>query len=289
MLFIYLIILIIITVCVLLGRIVFRRLPDLKILDISAIPQEKQESAKIKILEAKFMRQKDETGAKIEKVAKPLKEKLAGWTGGMKEKIAVLENKYKHQEAVVVAKIKSESELLAEAKAFLEAEKFVDAEKSLIEILSRDKKSIAAYELLAKIYRQNKSYEQAEEIIRYLIKLMTLKYRKNKGADTLKKDKLEEAEDALIDNIDVDNGIARYYDDLAKVYELMEKKDKALDSYLKASTIEPNNPRLLDRVIDLAIAVGDRGLAKKMFKRLKEINPENAKLERFSAALEKLK
>lgn len=284
----YFIILIILAVCFFLGRIILRRLPDLKILDLKSIPQEKQGSAKSKILEAKFLRQKEMTGAKIGKVAKPLKEKISGWTGGLKEKVAVLENKYKRQEAVVVAKIKTDSELMSEAKAFLEAEKYSEAEKSLIEILSRDKKNIAAYELLAKIYRQNKSYDQAEEIIRYLIKLKTLKYRK-KGADPLKKEKLEDADAALIENIDVDNEIARYYDDLAKVYELMDKKDKALDSYLKASTIEPNNPRLLDRVIDLSIAVGDRGLAKKMYKRLKEINPENAKLEKFLAALEKLK
>lgn len=285
----YLIILIIIATCILLGRIIFRRLPDLKVLDIKAIPKEKQGSTKIKILEAKFMRQKDETGAKLDKVAKPLKERFSSWTGGLKEKVAVLENKYKRHEAVEVTKIKTDSELLSEAKAFLEADKYAEAEKSLIEILSRDKKNIAAYELLAKIYRQNKSYEQAEEIMRYLIKLKTLKYRKNKNADTLKKDKMDESDMALIENIDVDNEIARYYDDLAKIYELMDKKDKALDSYLKASTIEPNNPRLLDRVIDLSIALGDRGLAKKTYKRLKEINPENGKLDKFLEALEKLK
>ncbi len=285
----YLIAIIIVVSCFLLGRIIFRRLPDLKALDLKTIPQEKQEDTKAKILEAKFLRQKNETGAKIDKVAKPLRQKVVNWAGGLKEKVAVLENKYKRQEAVVVAKIKTEGELLSEAKAFLEAEKYADAEKSLIEILSRDKKNIGAYELLAKIYRQNKSYDQAEEIIRYLIKLKTLKYRNGKGTDTLKKDRMEEADMALIENIDVDNEIARYYDDLAKVYELMDKKDKALDSYLKASTIEPNNPRLLDRVIELSIALGDRGLAKKTHKRLKEINPENAKLDKFLVALEKLK
>ena len=99
---------------------------------------------------------------------------------------------------------------------------------------------------------------------------------------------MEDVEREIIGSVSIDNKVAVYYDDLAQIYEIEKKNDKALDCYLKSNAIEPNNPKYLDKVIELAIVAGDKGLAKKTLKRLKEINAENAKLSDFKEAIEKM-
>ena len=272
----------------LLGRIVWRHIPELKILDIASIPKEKHVDTKTKILESKFLRQRNKTRERLSGVINPIKEKVGGLKGKLQDQVQVLEKKYKRHGEVEEAKSKSIDELFAEAEALLAKDEFSAAEKDLIEIISRDKKNVRAYELLFEVYRRGKNYEQAAEVIKYLIKLKSLKYRKKNPAEPLQREKLEDTEAAMLETIDVDVEIAGYYDDLGKVYEALGKSDKALDNYLKANAIEPNNPKYLDKVIDLAIAVKDKGLAKKTYRRLKEINPENAKLAQFREALEKM-
>lgn len=269
-------------------RLVWRHLPELRALDISTIPQEKQGNTKIKILEAKFLRQNKTTAAKVNKVMTPVKEWLGSLSKKLSQRIEVLEKKYKRHEVIEETRTKSIVELLAEAQAQMAAEEYALAEKNLIEVIARDKKNFSAYELLAEIYRLSRSYVQAEEILRYLIKLKSLKYRRS-SQEPLKRAKFEDLETVTLQAVDVDQDLARYYDDLAKVYEAMGKKDRALDAYMKANTILPNNPKFLDKITELAISINDDGLARKTFKQLKEINPDNAKLESFAAALEKMK
>ena len=273
----------------LLGRIIWRRLPELKVLDLESIPKERKSDAKAKILENKFKRRSQEAKEKLDAAISPLKERFSGLGQRLKERATSLEKKYKKNSELEGVRNKSINELFAEAERHINEEEYQLAEKALIEIIARDKKDLRAYELLGKVYRFQKNYDQAAEIIKYLIKLKSLQYRKNHPEPQLKKQKLEEAEEAIMDSLDVDSDVSRFYDDLGEIYLLEGKPEKALDCYLKASAIEPNNPKYLDKIIGLAIEVNDSGLAKKTYKRLKEINPENAKLQEFKEALEKKK
>lgn len=273
----------------LLLRIIWHRLPELKVLDIASIPNEKKTGAKARILESKLKRQSQEASERIGVAISPLKEKFSGLTQKIKDNVATLERKYKKNGEIEEVRSKSINELFAEAEKYLSDEEYALAEKSLIEVIARDSKNVRAYELLGQVYRLQKNYSQAEEVIKYLIKLESLKYRKKDQDQQLKRERMEDAEDAIMEAVEVDSRLSRFYDDLGKIYEADGKKDKALDCYLKANAIEPNSPKFLDKVTELAIAAGDRGLAKKTYKRLKEINPENAKLEDFLEALEKIK
>jgi predicted Zn-dependent protease len=274
---------------VFLGIIFLRRLPELRVLDLKDIPKEKKDATKIKILEAKFLRQHQKTQERLDKVVSPLKAKTSLFAKNVSDKVKLIEKKYKRQEQIEEIKVKSINELFGEAEALLDSGNYNEAEKNLIEVLARDKKNFQAYEMLSELYRRSKSYDQAEEVIKYLIKLKSLKFRQDKTPEYLKREKLEDTENEILEAIDIDSSLSRYYDDLAEVYGSMGKSDKALDAYLKANAIEPNNPKFLDKVIELAIVIGDKGLTKKTYRRLKEINPENAKLGGFKEALEKMK
>ncbi len=284
-----LVLIILLSSIVLLGRIIWRRLPELKVLDLESIPKEKKTDAKIKILENKFKRQSQEIKEKLDTAIHPLRSKFDNLGQKLRNRVLNLEKKYKKNSEIEEVRNKSINELFIEAESYINEKEYQLAEKALIEIIARDKKDLRAYELLGLVYRFQKHYNQAIEIIKYLIKLKSLEYRKNYSKIPLKKQKFEDAEDIIMKSLDTDSDISRFYNELGEIYLLDGKLEKSLDCYLKASAIEPNNPKYLDKIIELAITIKDFGLAKKTYKRLKEINPDNAKLLDFKEALEKNK
>lgn len=268
--------------------VVFHHLNDLKNLNVQTIPKEKQNEVKNKILQAKLTRESSLLKKKLRWIISPRQNFWLDKWQRFYDKVVALEEKYRRKGEP--EKIKTIEELFAEAGEFLAKDNFLLAEKSLIEIISLDSQNIQAYEELGEMYFNNKNYDQAEEVFKYLLKIHALKdqgYEKL-GAIAVKKNHLEEAEVDFLSSLNINNRVANYYDDLGEVYEVTSKLEKALDCYLKATTIEPNNPKYLDKLIDLSIKVGDKTLAKKTFNHFREINPENGKLGEFLEAIEKL-
>lgn len=268
-----------------------KRLPDLKNLDIASISEEKQKAIKERILQAKLTRHTAVVKEKLSKVLSPQKKFFLMRVKKIKDRISDLESKYQiGGKPDELLKDKKLEELLQEAEDLIYREDFVLGEKYLIEVISRDRKNITAYELLGDLYFNNKNYDQAEEIFKYLLKLNAIKDRAydKLGMIALKKDQVEEAELDFLKSLNINNKVASYYDNLAQVYEISGKNDKALDCYLKATVIEPNSPKYLDRLIEASIKIGDKGLAKKTYNQLKKINPENGKLPDFAERIEKV-
>ena len=283
-----LIVLILIVSSVIFLSIIIKRLPDLKTLDFSKIPEEKHGGNKKRFLESKFLRENKKRGETIKRAINPLKDKTGDWLEKIQDNVKLLERKYKKNVDIEQISIKSINELLAEAEAFIKNDDLSGAEKCLIEIISRDRKNFRAYELLSDVYNLGRNYHQAEEVIKYLIKLSLSEMKRGRFNDR-QKDGVEDLENQMLEVVDIDNNLSRYYDDWGRVCEALDKPERALEAYLKASAITPNNPKFLDKIIELSMVVKDVGLAQKTYRRLKEINPENAKLEDFREALEKLK
>ena len=99
---------------------------------------------------------------------------------------------------------------------------------------------------------------------------------------------MEELEADTLSQLDVDHKISVYYEELGQVYEVMGKDHKALDAYLKATSIDPNNPKYLDKLLEISLKIKDRDLAKDALNNLRKINPDNAKLPVWQEAIEKL-
>lgn len=270
---------------------IYQRLPDLKNLDITSIAEENQKVIKEKILQAKLSRSTALVKEKLNILFSPHKKFVVAKIKKISDRIVNLEKKYqiggKSDESL---QNKTIAILLQEAEDFINQEEYSLAEKNLIEVISRDRKNFPAYELLGGLYVDNKNYDQAEEIYKYLLKLSAAKDRTHgkMGAIGVKKDQAEEAEMELLKSLNVNNKVALYYDNLAQVYAMDGKQEKALDCYLKAIVIEPSNPKYLDKLIESSIAVGDRGLAKRTLNQLKKINPENGKLTDFTERIEKI-
>lgn len=268
---------------IILGYILFNKIPDLKNLNIDSLIEEKQGIAKKKILEAKFLRLSNNFKLKINRASSSRKGVLSSKIKQIKDRVAELEKKYQENKDDSI-KPKTIEELFKDTEKFIDEDQTSEAEKSLIEIIAKDNKNIQAYEMLGDLYFSMKNYEQAEEIYKYLLKLKIVGDNKK----VIRSHKMEELEAEALSKLDIDSKIAVYYEDLGQIYEAMKKDNKALDSYLKATSVDPNNPKYLDKLIEMSIKVKDRGLAKDAFNNLKKINPENAKLPDWQETIENL-
>src|SRR3989344_1284382 len=215
-----LILIIILIVCFLIvGRIIFKRLPGLRNLDVGSLFSQNQDEVKAKMIQAKLWRDSEKLRNFLSQAAGSLGAALKGNWAKLKGKVLAWEADYqaKHR--------KKESKPFTAEELFLQAEKAFgeknapEAEKILIEIISQDKGNTLAYEMLGDLYLEDKSYGQAEEIFKYLIKATTVR-------DNVKGSRPEEAEVDYLSSLEVDPKLTGYYDDLAQVYELTDRPEK---------------------------------------------------------------
>ena len=52
---------------------------------------------------------------------------------------------------------------------------------------------------------------------------------------------------------------------------------------------EPNNPKILDQLLELAISLGDKLLAGQTVRKLKEVNAENQKIVEYEKHIDSMK
>jgi hypothetical protein len=64
--------------------------------------------------------------------------------------------------------------------------------------------------------------------------------------------------------------------------------DVAKESILQAVELEPQNPKYLDLLIEIAIICGNKDLALKGYGELRLVNPENQKLSSFKDRIYKI-
>ena len=176
--FLILAIIVLLISLVLLGQIFYRRFSDIKNLDINSLPDLKQAEAKIKLLETKFFRQKKKVDSQLSKYLSPTRNLLRDRLSGIKTAILALEKKYSGSgdKAKEVPVVLTAEEAIKEAEKLINQEEYALAEKKMIDLISQETKNVRAYELLAEIYFQNKNYDQAEEVLKYLIKVTSLKH-----------------------------------------------------------------------------------------------------------------
>lgn len=182
-------------------------------------------------------------------------------------------------------------EILTTAKQHINNEKYSEAEDTILDAVAIDPHNIEAYKLLAEVYRLKKEYSQARETLEYLLKLThtedpevyySLAYiAKERG-------NLKQAEEDYIRSISLSEDNYLYFLSLAEVYIDLEEEEKALETAQKALLLAPNNPKILDFLINLSIIMSDKELATDYLDKLKEINPENQKITEFMERIDNL-
>lgn len=235
--------------------IVVRKFPQLAILDVENMPSEKAEKIKEKIIKSRLERDFTKWNVMAAKFSQSLGQRLNFFSNWLER---LRELREKHQEEKKIAKISLEEKIelfLGQARELVkkeDLESLTEAEAKLIEIVSLDQKYLPAFIELGEVYAKLKKNAEAKQTFIYALRLLELK-----------NDPKAEAE-------------INYQLSLAN--ENLDNLDEARDNIIESLKIEPNNPRYLNILLDLAIMQKDKTLAQETLDRLSEVNPENQKL-----------
>lgn len=262
---IFLIIIIFVSLLILI-RILISKFPILAKINIEEISKEKEKKLKLKILEKKVIE-------KIKKIgfnglfAQSL---LGRGIKKIKDRILRLEEKYHQKYSEIIKETPRELErriknLFRVGEKFLEKKDLESAEKKFTEIISFDPRNLGAFKNLLKIYLLKNNFSQAKEIAKYILQLnkQAIKWCSKFGREVSKE---------IIDEFVLS------LTNLGLIYQEIEQRERATNCFKKALEYSPNNPRLLDFLIENSIILKKKEEAEKYLAKLKEVNPENQKI-----------
>jgi len=236
----------------------WRKIPQLRVIDIASIPTERVKKVKEDIIMQRFQRMGSEKLGGVAKAG------FGVWTGVSKagrravQRLYKLEQYYqklKHAPTEGVHAIDPDTvkRMLDEAEALVREDEFIPAEKRYIEVISHHPKMVEAYEGLGNLYLKNKQYAQARETLGF-----TLRLSPNDASVHMSLADLEASERNL---------------------------KKAVEHLRESVRIRPNNPKYLDTYIETAFEAGMLEDANKGVARMKEANPENQKIAEWEGRL----
>lgn len=239
-----------------------RKIPQLRVIDVSSIPKERLRRKKEELILSKFQRK---GGAKLKRVGKSA-------TGAVNtvskvgrravQRLYRLEQYYQKLKKVADEGMHAYSdeqikERFEKAAEYIKQDEHIPAEKIFIDIISHNPKSVEAYEQLGNMYLEKGQLEQAWETLKFALRLSP--------------------NDASV-NVS-----------LAEIAIKQENHTVALDYLRKAVEKRSKNPRYLDYYIEAALQVGSLKDARKGIKDLKEVNPDNQKISEFETRFEEKK
>jgi tetratricopeptide (TPR) repeat protein len=172
---------------------------------------------------------------------------------------------------------------LLSAQADLKKRRIDEAEDKFIEILQKDPKNIEAYMGLGKIYVIRKEFETAEEAYRYIVKINKKffeGYRELVNVFELSK-KWGELKKVGKEVIELGHENAWVFEKMGIAYKKTGYPDKAEGYFERAVEIEPQNERLLDELLEVAILNKNKGLARKAFNTLSGISRDEMKMQSY--------
>lgn len=249
--------------------IVLRKFPVLANIDIGEIEAERQAELKRKILNDKFKRSVSKIFKELGKFLKPAGKSLSQLFGLLYNRLVNLKENYAEEAQVegddVAKKIEA---LFAEAQDLTHKEDLAKAEAKYIEIIGIDSKNYRAFELLGENYFDRENYEEAEQTFEHAIKL---------------KEQLKKASEDISDM-----EMAKTFFNLGLVHQKMSNSSMAFEKFKSALELEPNNPRYLDKMVELCIITKDPTTARDYCQRLESSNAGNKKLKEFKEKIREL-
>ncbi|MFA5107364.1 MAG: tetratricopeptide repeat protein [Patescibacteria group bacterium] len=255
--------------------IVRRKMDKLRHLDVKSFKKERESATKNEIITRRLERKFTSGGAEVLKVLSPFGRAIMTGIRRLYRKIVVLERKYKQaNETPKSSDTPVESSTLklsTEIDALLEKKEYAVAEKKIIEMISHAPKDPNWYRCLGEIYMLTRQYDQAKETYEYVISL---------------DDKLESESEIINGTANVEK--ASDCINLALVLRELGDFEQALEKTEKACRLESNNPRNLDLLFEISILAGNKVLAWEAHDRLKQVNPENNKIQEMEAKLKEL-
>lgn len=250
--------------------IVIRKFRVVASINTSAIPKHQQEEVHKKLAAERLQRKFEKAGGVFEKFVKPIFATAFVWVKKGFQSLIKIERQMAVKVAKTNAQVKEKAEekieQLQEQADVAEDEKdFVEAEQKYIEMITLNPHSREAFKQLGDLYMEMKDFKSADETYRHILTLID-KQLKNPEP-----------------GIGVPEGteIAEHNADASESNMGLENWSAALTYIDNALKVSPNNPKYLDMLFEISMKQEDYDRANKALTKLKEVNPENKKLEDF--------
>lgn len=252
--------------------IVIRKFPDLVLVDVSTIPEERARELKDKLLADRLQRRASGVLGRFFGFFKKIFAFFAAVWKSIQDKVHQWEQRYRSRyRPVTKGRDMKETvkELIVEANRLLDNDEYNDAERAFLEVINVDKHNIDAYRGLGKLYYRQKEYQQSKEIYQFALKLMLEK---------------KDAPDFEYENSD----IAQLYYSLGLVFRALDAESLEFEYFSLAVENEENNPKYLDCLLEVAMKKKNKVVAEQVLDKLKEVNPNNSKLEDWAEQIKEL-
>ncbi len=255
------------------GIIVGRKFGVLANINVDEIATEKARALKQQIIADRLQRRLSKWGFLIIRSLKPISRLLRNGFDWLYDALNAWQRTQANREASLNQEIDKRIEvLLAEAEELVRAERYDAAEKKYIEIIGLDPRNFTSFRELGQVYYQKQSFNEAKQTLEHALELR----RKSSAAKSQGQPSSKDLE------------LAQVHFLLAMVHEESNDLTKAIMYLKKALKIEENNPRYLDRLIEVSIIKKDKSAALEGLDRLSLANPENQKLEQFKERIAEL-
>jgi len=249
-------------------------------LDIETIQSEREIKVKEQIISKRLKRNFFRYFSKLTRVIKPIGEGVSTFFKWSYKKLIEFKDNYNKEDEIVNGdRGKVVAKLFSEAEDFIKEEDLNGAENRYIEIIGIDSKNIKAFKNLGRLYFDRKNYNEAKETLEHALRLLEKDYEEASMEGGTK-------EEGETENIN--SQIAAIYVDLSEICQAMEDYEEAQKAIGKALKIEPNNPRYLDTKLEISIINKDKASALDAYDKLKEVNPDNQKLDDFQTQIKEL-
>lgn len=261
-----------------------RKIPYVATIDIQQLPKEQQAEVKKNLIEKRVEEKIKNLNSKIKDKLRPIFNFFLKYYQTARNKIKKTEEEYKQKHLFLIKKQpliaqQKIQDLLSEGEKLIKEDDLAGAEKKFIEIISLDPNNLEAYHNLGQLYLKQKNFFNAKETFEHVLKLIIKSQHWWEGFKRKEK---------IVSSPKINSQISSVYLDLGEVCSAMEDNEKALQNYKKAVEIEPNNPKNLDFLIEMAIIVKNKKIAEKGLQDLKKVNPDNEKIKDFEVHLKEL-
>jgi Flp pilus assembly protein TadD len=256
--------------------IIVRKFSVLSTIDTSIVPKHQQEAVRDKLAEKRLMRKFTLARESTKTFLSPFLHRIADAFDVLMKRLLHLEKRTRFS-LLQKAKFKEANtdriaDLLSHAEEHLAQGQYKEAESHYIEAVSIKPTNIQAFKKLGDIYMNIKDFASAKESYAHAI---SLKERKSQAHVP------QEADDDPLT-------LADHYGDLSACYREMQDYPHACIALQEVLKYQPNNPKFLDDLLTICIAMKDVAKAQDALQRLREVNPENQKLQEFSDAVKEL-
>ncbi len=280
--------------------LVIRRFPQLANLDIHNLDEEKTYRKKKEIINKRIEKSSNLLKQKIGRMLAPIEKVWGKLQLQFRIYVGKIERLLHHEQSLKIKlkrKVTSTEEneqkiapLIQEGEQQLKAGSYDKAEEVFISAIKIDPKSAVAYRGLGDTYLAKNSIEEARQTYKFLIKmepdddsvLVKLAEIAESQGD------LEEAIGYYQQAVLVNDSFSPRFYHLAELLVKVGQPQVATESILQAVELEPQNPKYLDLLIEIAIICGNKELALKGYGELRLVNPENQKLHSFKDRIYKI-